>query len=385
MQYETAARMAERLGVTSRMVQIWAKEGKLHGAVKQGRDWLIPVGTERPGKNSNNLIKKQPLPLIDAIFEHGRCFEYIESITDEELKKLAMAEYYYFSGQMEKAIEYTEEFFNYDDNVVKLSVYLINAFSNAAMGNYILARESLENMKKIIHKDLNENLSFEVKAIYILLAATASELMDMSVAEEDLLDYIKYLPEGLKSWACQVMSYSAYLRGHYNEALGMIEITLSLNSGIYPITRIYMHLSAAMSYMGKKKIEEAKKHFYDAWELAKADGFFEIFAEQHGLLYGLSEICIKDEYPDEYEKIIGIANRFNKTKQILKDEARTGNQVEELTSAEMVISMLVSKGWSNQEIADYMNLSVNTVKRYISIIYQKLAVTKRSELKKYML
>ena len=38
-----------------------------------------------------------------------------------------------------------------------------------------------------------------------------------------------------------------------------------------------------------------------------------------------------------------------------------------------------------QEIADYMGFSPNTVKTYLSRIYEKMNINKREELKNYML
>ncbi|MBE6666079.1 MAG: helix-turn-helix domain-containing protein, partial [Ruminococcaceae bacterium] len=42
MEYETAQQAAVRLGVTPRAIQKWAAAGKLPGAVKHGKSWLIP-------------------------------------------------------------------------------------------------------------------------------------------------------------------------------------------------------------------------------------------------------------------------------------------------------------------------------------------------------
>lgn len=47
--------------------------------------------------------------------------------------------------------------------------------------------------------------------------------------------------------------------------------------------------------------------------------------------------------------------------------------------------MLAARGWTNQEIAEHMNISPNTVKQYISAVLQKLGIHQRRELKKYML
>ena len=55
-----------------------------------------------------------------------------------------------------------------------------------------------------------------------------------------------------------------------------------------------------------------------------------------------------------------------------------------MTPYEFALAMMAAKGKSNQEIADYLNISINTVKAYLSIVYQKVGITKRSELKNYL-
>ena len=51
---------------------------------------------------------------------------------------------------------------------------------------------------------------------------------------------------------------------------------------------------------------------------------------------------------------------------------------------EFSIAMLASKGWTNQEIADHLSMSVNTIKHYLSRIFQILGVEKREELKPFV-
>ena len=49
----------------------------------------------------------------------------------------------------------------------------------------------------------------------------------------------------------------------------------------------------------------------------------------------------------------------------------------ELSRREAQVLQLVSEGLSNQEIADALYLSINSVKTYIRAAYRKIAVTKR--------
>ena len=47
--------------------------------------------------------------------------------------------------------------------------------------------------------------------------------------------------------------------------------------------------------------------------------------------------------------------------------------------------MLVGEGWSNKEISASLGIAVNTVKHYLTDIFSKLKVNKRSELNDYRL
>lgn len=53
--------------------------------------------------------------------------------------------------------------------------------------------------------------------------------------------------------------------------------------------------------------------------------------------------------------------------------------LEPLTARELEILQLIAAGLSNQQIADQLFLSVNTIKMYASQVYQKLGVKRRAE------
>lgn len=60
-------------------------------------------------------------------------------------------------------------------------------------------------------------------------------------------------------------------------------------------------------------------------------------------------------------------------------EALAPSTVERLTPREVSIVSAIAQGYSNQEIADEMHLSINSVKSYIRNAYRKLGITRRSQ------
>lgn len=64
----------------------------------------------------------------------------------------------------------------------------------------------------------------------------------------------------------------------------------------------------------------------------------------------------------------------------------TGHEVaDDLSTTEFAAAMLAARGWTNMEIGEHMNISVNTVKKYISQAMRKLQIKDRKDLKNYML
>lgn len=55
-----------------------------------------------------------------------------------------------------------------------------------------------------------------------------------------------------------------------------------------------------------------------------------------------------------------------------------------LSPLEFSIAMLACRNWTNQEIAEYLGFSMNTVKHYVSVILEKLGIDKRDKIKNFV-
>ena len=388
MEYITVKQAAEKWNISVRMVQRYCLSGRIKGAIKDNKSWMIPNNASKPEKISNiknNIINNSMLmPLMNTAFKPGKCMEYIDNIKDKDTKNIALCEYYYFSGQAEKAAKMAELYLTSSDLSLSLSAYLIYSYANLSLGNITQAKYALSMLKKIASSKKDIPILKDASAF---IATAAAILLHLPLPNEipPMKEYINFLPEGLRMFALYVHAHYRYLQGEYERSIGIVETAIALQKEIYPIPSIYLHLVAVMDYMSIKDVQKAQKHLLAAWDLARPDDLIEAFGEHHGLLGGMLEAVIKKDWPDDFKRIIDITYRFSEGWRKVHNPITGRDVADNLTTTEFAAAMLAARGWTNQEIGEHMNISANTVKQYMSSAFQKLGINQRQDLKKYML
>ena len=296
-----------------------------------------------------------------------------------------MAEYYYFSGHPEEAAQITESYLVHSDPSLRLSACLIYAYANLSLGQPQLVRRILAQLQRFMTD--KESVAPEVYSSAVFIAVTAAVLLHLPLPETvgSLQEHIQQLPPGLQFFALYVQAHHAYLQEDYGRSLGIAETAFTMQPKIFPIPAIYMHLVAVMDYMSLKQPEPAQAHLLAAWALAQPDDLIEGFGEHHGLLGGMLEAVIKKDWPEDFKRIIAITYRFSAGWRKIHNPTTGHDVADNLTTTEFATAMLAARGWTNQEIADHLSISPNTVKQYISSTLQKLNVKQRKDLKEHML
>ncbi len=389
MGYESVKSAAERMGVTVRAIQKWAKEGRLPGSYFDNRVWWIPKEILKPLKISEakpvTTIKRYPLPLLRCTYTIGEAKEFIDSIPDPDDKNIALAEYYYYTGRAEEAAQLLEQYFDSEDESLRYSANVMCTFANIFRGHIHLATFFSERVSKELEEGLkNENAPKELYAIGVLTAYIGKYLLNVPVPEvPPLEEYLHFLPQGIRLYGAYILAYKAYKEKNYERAIGICDTALAFCNNFYPIAAIYVLIVAAASFMGLKKPEIAKQHFMIAWETARPDGLIKLFGIHHNLLQGLTEQCLKADYPKEYKKIVKIIKEFNDGwYRLHKPEEFDYSHT--LEPVEISIALLYNRDWAAKEIASHLNLSERTVKNHIRTIFQKLCITKKTELRKFL-
>lgn len=348
-------------------------------------DYLLGI-TDKKEIIKEKHTTRVPMLLMSSAFPLGRCIEFIESIDDVPQKEMAYAEYYYFSGRHEKAVEYAEMYLNCEDIMLKLLASLIYTFANLSLDRIHSARFGLERLKEYLKEAMAEETDKKTRACCVFVATAAHTLLHIPVGDlPPLAEYLSEFTKGMQLWGAYVLAHKAYLVKDYQRSLGIVQTCLMTCSKTYPIAMIYLNLVAAMDLINMKETEKAKIYFMKAWEISKPDDLIEGIGEHHGLLQGLIEACMKKDYPEDYARIIDITYKFSAGWRRIHNPDTNEDVADNLTTTEFAIAMLANKGWTNKEIAEYLGITQRTVKQHLTCVFNKLNIENRKQLKNFML
>lgn len=408
--------LARRLGITpSQISRIINEDTKtissemlvaLSGEFGVSTDYILGIsdrkssGSNSTGNNSSGskstdnsssgggtiTVSRTPMLLMSSAFPLGGCLEYVEGIEDVPQREVAYAEYYYFSGQHEKSVEYAEMYLNHEDIMLKLSANLIYTFANLSLDRINSARFGLERLQEYLAKAMSKSIDKKTQAYCVFVASAANTLLHLNVGDmHSLSDHLTEFSEGMQLWGIYVLAHRAYLNKEYERSLGIVQASLMTCGKVYPIAMIYLNLVAAMDAMNMKETDKAKKYFMEAWRIAEPDDLIEGIGEHHGLLQGLIETCLKKDYPKDYARIIDITYKFSAGWRRIHNPDTNEDVADNLTTTEFTVAMLANRGWTNIEIAEHLGITQRTVKQHLTCIFNKLGINNRKQLKTFML
>ena len=399
--YLSLRETAEKWGVSERRINQYCAQGRIPGAQKFGKSWAIPADAEKPedprrvkhpassqteGFAAGSLLDHANLmPLMNTPFVPGQCRAAVEAMEEGAQRDIALAEYHYFSGQPEEAAQEAEGYLTSPDMGARLSACLIYAYANLSRGQIRRAKFALGELNTALSGAGEQAPQLQAASAFV--AAAGAVLLHLPLPEglPDIQSFLPMLPPGLRAFALYLQAHYRYLQGDYGPSAGAVEGALGMGADRYPIPAIYLHLVAVMDYMSLKQTERARAHLLSAWELARPDDLIEGFGEHHGLLGGMLESVIKPGWPEDFKRIIDITYRFSAGWRRVHNPETGHDVADDLTTTEFAACMLAARGWTNQEIADHMHISPNTVKRHIAVSLEKLHIRRRQDLKQFML
>jgi LuxR family maltose regulon positive regulatory protein len=165
-------------------------------------------------------------------------------------------------------------------------------------------------------------------------------------------------------------------KGEYNAAIALSQRLLQKAEAQKRIGRVIEVLVLqALAFQGKRDMNQAMANLERALALAQSEGYCRVFLDEGEpmakLLFQAKAHRIGLGYASELLSALG---------EVFRTELPPAQLlIEPLTLRELEVLKLIEAGYSNQDIADELVISMPTVKRHISNIYAKLGVESRTQ------
>lgn len=334
-----------------------------------------------------NIIKAMrhsPFRLTGGSFKPGEADSFCASQPEGTLRDICTAELLYYRGMPDKArkVCHSPENGNGADSLAAL--YLIDVITAIPLGDIeeiekvnmlLCAASGIEGMSPESKKTLDFACLF-----FNILTHNSNDIVLPPVAVNAFA-----VPDELRPIAVYAFAHYLIVCGDHGRAIGIAEGTLISIDGRQPIAEIYLSLIISIGYVCRGDWDRAEYYFMNAWNKALPDKLFMPFAEHRTMLSGMLEKCLKRNFPAEYKKTVELAAAYHKNWVLIHNKLTGDKTTDKLTVTEMNIATLASRGLSNTEIGDFLNISVNSVRAHLRNIFGKLNITNRKELAEYII
>lgn len=407
MGYWTVKEAAEEWGVSVRMVNYYLNNGRIPEAIRKTGGWLIPEHTPQPvdrrkavNKGTNVMdaqaqetteevlsaqetaqetterTVKTYMPLLAHPCPNG--FAALEEqLTDAEERTMAKCMWHYFRDEHQQARALAESCLNSASLEIRLTALVLHAMTVIQGGDVEIGQLDIERIHQEAAQAVDPSAKLYCQVTEMLMSVFFhSEEIDLAPAQAT----ISLLPQGLQYFAMYAMAHALYIQREYDRAMGVAEAALAMAGNQYPVVSIYLRIVLCMICVSLKQDERANQLFEIAWQSSQQEGYMHPFVEHHGLLQGMVERLLRKTSPAEYERFTSSVYDFSRGWMKIHNPVSNTRVTDALTPYEFSIAMLAAKGRSNKEIAQVMDVSVNTVKANLENIFLKLNITSRSQI-----
>lgn len=415
MDYIKAKDLAEQWGVSPRRIQAMCAAGRIPGAVRFGRDWMIPKDTPQPqdGRTKigramaeQRLWEDMPMPrrtpflyMTDLYSVPGTADEAIEKLVDNhEAQVLFEAEIAYSRGQIDKVYDRANYLLNkHSGFYAVLSAGMLLALCAIWHGDIAMWRRAKVHIAEAPAKSDSDRdiMSFSITAVDSMLYDTSNfpewfkigcfESLHKDSLPAAKIYYAKYLytagygvaTKQLEMPGLQGLTLMSILPATIEPMISQAVADSSIMAEAY----LRMICAVVYHYSGNK--EQAIRHIDRALALVLPDKLYGFLAEYCRTLDELleSRICIAD--PGAWEEVKHLYKIYNAGWSKLSGNVRGRTIITTLSRREREVAKLAAFGMPNSEIAEKLHMSLSGVKQAIRIVSEKTGVS-RDEFAAYL-
>ncbi len=407
-QYVKLSEKAEEWGISVRRLQAMCANEKIRGAVRFGRDWMLPKNAVKPldGRTKAGRSKAEDgfsalafprntpfLQMTDLYNTPGKANESIELLKDNHLAQvLFSAEIAYLQGNINRVYESATYLLEKNNDFYStLSAGMLLALCAIWNGDISMwKRAKLHIANAPTNSDADRDIaSFSITAVDSMLYDTTSfpEWFKIGCFEplhKDSLPAAKvFYAKYLYAAAYAVATKELDLQGLSGLTLmGILPATIEpmisqVAADKIIVSEIYLRLTCATVYHSSGSDAQAIRHIDRALALAIPDKLYGLLAEYWRVLNTLLEQRLNNFAPDAVKEVFRLYRIYNEGWSKLSGMARGKNLYTNLTQKERAVAKLAAFGLQNKEIAEKLHMSLSGVKQAVRIVSEKTGVNRR--------
>lgn len=408
MEYLNITETAEKWGISPRRLQTLCANGKIEGATRFGKAWMIPKTTPKPidgrtkaSKDSKSALLAQDMPMprktpflhmTDLYSIAGTAEKSIAALeSNPEAQTLLAAEIAYSKGEIEKVYDSAYYLLHkHSGFYAVISAGMLLALCAIWRGDLNMWRQAKIHIAEAPAKSEADRdiMVFSITAIDSILYDASSfpewfKLGRFEPLHKDALPaatvfYAKYLYAtgyalATKQMELQGMQGLSLLTMIPNTIEPMISQAVANNS---LIAEIYLRMTCAAIYHNSGNNEQAIYHIDRAVALALPDQLFGILAEYGRTLDSLLEQRISRVDANAWRAVRDLYNIYMAGWTKLSGSVRGKNLATTLSPKEREVAKLAAFGFKNSQIAATLNMSVSAVKQAVTNVSNKTGMTR---------
>lgn len=399
---------SEKWNISPRRVQALCSAGKVEGAIRLGRDWMIPKNSRRPMDGRTKAARKaktdlldvhMPLPLKTPFLHMSELYSTPGS-ADASIEKLAYnheaqvlfaAEIAYSRGKIDMVYESANYLLQrHSGFYAVLSAGVLLALCAIWRGDLSMWRRAKMHIAQAPAKTDTDRdiMSFCITAVDSMLYDVTSfpEWFKIGCFEplhKDALPAVKvYYAKYLYAVGYAVATKQVDLPGvHRLSLMGMLPCTIEpmISQAMADrsiIAEIYLRMTCATVYHNSNNDAQAVRHIDRAIELALPDKLYGVLAEYCRVLDSLLEQRLMQADPDALKEVKELYKGYNQGWSKLSGGVRGKTLVTTLSRREREVAKLAAFGMQNSEIAEKLHMSLSGVKQAIRIVSEKSGVSR---------
>lgn len=387
MEYISTKEASAKWGISTTRITILANEGRIPGAKRLGKSWLIPVSATKPPilkANHSGAAKKKTNSFSFPLYHFRPDWNAInEAQLTEQQQKLFLAETAVLECRFSDAYPVLEAILDSPDDIITEIGCLWNAgvcyFSLNKPKDFarIFLRLQILFDKDFPHRD-DLLIILEVLNTYIQTVDSAANNFSCNLDIHE-----QCLPLTCTQIGYMQLSKEIMKPGLADTTLMELILRLLKNSGVVAAVQIF-HCHMLSIYYIRQNLEEAEKHAKAIVQIAYENNIYFPMVSYHSFLAPVLSPIIA-QYPEAFvNHCHEIIAQYDKNYSTFLSTISESEGFAKVSPEDHPYILGVMTGLTNASIAEKMGVSQQTVKRRISKVCEKLGVETRKELLEYL-